>query len=564
MTESSARFRYCPRRPVGSKTVDVIVSAKKPIEIYVEKVMEEIIEKQKSKIVIRGTGQVCGRIAERVAKYALRRLPPNHGFRYKIDIAADSDVAQDTQEFLLEFDPDSGRDVLRSVPKKTAEVPRCRVDVLEWLSSKTIGGQNRRQPRLKVSSGAIKRLGTSPRAGWIFKTDVENSSDFAGLPPVLCNVTSEDSARSSPMAVALVDPKKTVVYGKIIDIDPYCIFDNRFIVHTIEKALHRRERYFANDSIGNSMSYRLFHGEADGIPGLYIDKFVGSPCPAVVMHLSHVGLEGYLFSFIKAIEKVHCTAEPTTALFVRCDSSAGKPAYTELIRPSSLGHDSAGDSRNVIINEDGVLMVVDITNEPDRSALRKLVATTAACASTPFSILDLYSSSGSYGIQLLQSANAKATATCVDQDSELLRLGELSCEENAIRKGKIRFVHGRVAPFLETLPHNSLYNVIVIDPPSIADKTERKSKNAKLHSIETVVKKAAGHLAPRGLLYVTNGDNAGISSGQLAGAVGRALAAAERPRATVIARGFPDYRDHPVPLALHDSGGFCSLTLEVE
>lgn len=44
------------------------------------------------------------------------------------------------------------------------------------------------------------------------------------MPPSLCNVVVVDEANdeplSSPTAVALVDPKKTVVYGKILDLDP--------------------------------------------------------------------------------------------------------------------------------------------------------------------------------------------------------------------------------------------------------------------------------------------------------------------------------------------------------
>ncbi|KAF4702613.1 Lysophosphatidylcholine acyltransferase 2, partial [Perkinsus olseni] len=136
------------------------------------------------------------------------------------------------------------------------------------------------------------------------------------------------------------------------------------------------------------------------------------------------------------------------------------------------------------------------------------------------------------------------------------------CEENGIRKGVVQFVHSSVEQYLQELPDSARYNVIIVDPPSIAEKKERKSKNAKLHSIETVVAKAVPHLASRGLLHVTNGDNVGVSPSQLAGAVARGVAAARRPRAAIVHRGTTDYRDHPVHLSLHDSGGFCSITLE--
>ncbi|KAF4666095.1 Lysophosphatidylcholine acyltransferase 2 [Perkinsus olseni] len=424
------------------------------------------------------------------------------------------------------------------------------------------------RPRLKISTAAAQRLGQSPRAGWIYKSEVENPQELDGLPPVLCNVVvngaDQPSLPDSPTAVALVDPKKTVVYGRIIDLDPYCVFDQRFTIHLLERALQRREMFFANDSAGNSISCRLFHGESDGIPGLYIDKFVGSPCPVIVMRLSNVGLEGSLLSFIKAVEKVHC-AEPSTALFVYSEAGGGKQqAYSELVRPAGLSdvtfdgpHDSpsgeASDNTIVIINENGVLMAVDIKDNPgyllnrrsDRSTLQRLASTMAPSGSS-LSILDLYSYSGSYAIQLLQSLHhSKSKVVCVDKDAEALRLGQLSCEENGIRKGVVQFVHSSVEQHLQELPDSARYNVIVVDPPSIADKAERKSKNAKLHSIETVVAKAVPHLASRGLLHITNGDNVGVSPSQLAGAVARGVAAARRPRATIVHRGTSDYRDHP-------------------
>ncbi|KAF4732532.1 Lysophosphatidylcholine acyltransferase 2 [Perkinsus olseni] len=443
------------------------------------------------------------------------------------------------------------------------------------------------RPRLKISTAAAKRLGQSPRAGWIYKSEVENPQELDGMPPMLCSVVvngaDQPSLPDAPTAVALVDPKKTVVYGRIIDLDPYCVFDQRFTIHLLERALQRREMFFANDSAGNSISCRLFHGESDGIPGLYIDKFVGSPCPVIVMRLSNMGLEGFLLSFIKAVEKVHCT-EPSTALFVYSEAGGGKQqAYSELVRPAGLSdvtfdgpHDSpsgeASDNTIVIINENGVLMAVDIKDNPgyllnrrsDRSTLQRLASTMAPSGSS-LSILDLYSYSGSYAIQLLQSLHhSKSKVVCVDKDAEALRLGQLSCEENGIRKGVVQFVHSSVEQYLQELPDSARYNVIIVDPPSIAEKKERKSKNAKLHSIETVVAKAVPHLASRGLLHVTNGDNVGVSPSQLAGAVARGVAAARRPRAAIVHRGTTDYRDHPVHLSLHDSGGFCSITLEVE
>lgn len=74
-------------------------------------------------VAVRGMGRACGRIAERVAKYALRRLPSGHGFRYTITTSEAADAGVRSQEFVLEFDPEVGKDVLRRVPMEAMSAP---------------------------------------------------------------------------------------------------------------------------------------------------------------------------------------------------------------------------------------------------------------------------------------------------------------------------------------------------------------------------------------------------------------------------------------------------------
>ncbi|KAF4725164.1 hypothetical protein FOZ63_014417, partial [Perkinsus olseni] len=107
--------------PVGYPSSDATVPDR-PIQIYVDKVLEAIVEKQKSKVLIQGMGGACRRIAERVAKYALRRLPSGHGFRYTVETREGDDAAR-PQNFILEFDPEAGTDVLRRAPEDDVDAP---------------------------------------------------------------------------------------------------------------------------------------------------------------------------------------------------------------------------------------------------------------------------------------------------------------------------------------------------------------------------------------------------------------------------------------------------------
>ena len=72
--------------------------------------------------------------------------------------------------------------------------------------------------------------------------------------------------RRRPLGVAMFNPH-CLLAGRLLDRDAARPIDRRFLLRRLERALRLRERLF------DEPYYRLVHAEADGLPGLVVDRF---------------------------------------------------------------------------------------------------------------------------------------------------------------------------------------------------------------------------------------------------------------------------------------------------
>src|SRR5206468_10338242 len=75
-------------------------------------------------------------------------------------------------------------------------------------------------------------------------------------------------ADDTALGVAMFNPH-TLLAARLFDRDAGRPIERRFIARRIERALRLRERLF------ETPYYRLVHAEADGLPGLVVDRFAG-------------------------------------------------------------------------------------------------------------------------------------------------------------------------------------------------------------------------------------------------------------------------------------------------
>src|SRR5256714_10836959 len=99
---------------------------------------------------------------------------------------------------------------------------------------------------------------------WIYSNEIAMDAAAKALPPGALVTLRRSDER--PLGVAMFNPH-TLLAARLLDRDAARPIGKRFLVRHLERALRLRER------IHRVPYYRLIHAEADGLPGLVIDRF---------------------------------------------------------------------------------------------------------------------------------------------------------------------------------------------------------------------------------------------------------------------------------------------------
>ena len=117
-------------------------------------------------------------------------------------------------------------------------------------------------PRLTLLPGQDRRL----RAGhpWVFSNELQMDAAAKALPPgeMVCLFTPD----GRPLALAQFNPH-SLIAARVVTRNKDAAIDAKFIERRLARALRLREKLF------DQPYYRLVHAEADGLPGLVIDRF---------------------------------------------------------------------------------------------------------------------------------------------------------------------------------------------------------------------------------------------------------------------------------------------------
>jgi len=121
-----------------------------------------------------------------------------------------------------------------------------------------------RRPAIALLPGRHKRAeGGHP---WIYSNELRMDTAAKALEPgALVTVRRADE---SPLGVAMFNPH-SLVAARLLDRDASRAIGGRFIARRLDRALRLRDRLF------DQPYYRLVHAEADGLPGLVVDRFAG-------------------------------------------------------------------------------------------------------------------------------------------------------------------------------------------------------------------------------------------------------------------------------------------------
>ncbi|MBM4319819.1 MAG: class I SAM-dependent rRNA methyltransferase [Deltaproteobacteria bacterium] len=300
-----------------------------------------------------------------------------------------------------------------------------------------------------------------------------------------------------------------------------------WIDQRLRLALQRRERW----AEGSEMM-RLVHGEADGLPGLVVDRYGRH----LVLQIHCTGFERRKETLVQALLRL---LQPESIVHLRRSLHRRKEGLGEG-EPELL--QGVGPPRLLTLREGDLLYEVDAGGGPkggfflDQRANRLRLRSYVRPGDR---VLDLFAGSGGFGFAA-QRAGA-AEVTLVDSGAEVLARAQRSAELNGLQtKVERADLFGALPQWAEG-ERREAYDVVVLDPPGLA--RARASLPTARRSYRKI-NEAALRLVRRGGTLLTCSCSQLLGRQDFLGLLGEAARRAGRWATVLEASGAAP--DHPV------------------
>lgn len=297
---------------------------------------------------------------------------------------------------------------------------------------------------LRLKKNHDRRL----RAGhlWIYSNEVDiEATPLRDFAPGQAVAIENDQGKW--LGFGYVNPN-TLLCARILGRDRAFSGDQSLFVHRFKVALSLRERLYP------APYYRLVFGEADGLPGLVVDRYGDH----LVVQMTTAGMEALREPILAALEKVLHPA----SILLRNDGAIreleGLDRYIEVAHGQvpDLLDVYEGDCRFQVSASEGQKTGWFYDQAANRDSLMAFVP--------GMRVLDVCSYAGAWGIR---AAVAGASAvTCVDISHQALAQVQHNAELNAVAD-KVTVQRGDAFSVLRDLKaQGERYDVVVLDPPA--------------------------------------------------------------------------------------------------
>ena len=400
----------------------------------------------------------------------------------------------------------------------------------------TPGDEPVTRPQVKLMPGGHRRAESGHP--WLYSNEVRIDAAAKALPAgTLVTLVRADGR---PFGAAMFNAH-TLIAARLLDRDAARIINKRFFTRRLERALRLREQLYPQPF------YRLVHAEADGLPGLVVDRFGG----VLVVQANTAGMDRLLPLVAEALRDL---LKPE-AVILRNDSPArtleGLPLETEMLLGVIDG--------SVTVEENGVRYRADplagqktgwFFDQRDNRAFIGGIAHGQR-------VLDLYCHSGGFGLAATQHGASMMLG--IDSSAPALALAAAAAADNDIGE-RCEFRRGDVfAEATAIAAKGERFDVVVADPPAFA--RTKRDVPAALRGYRKLVRAAAQLTAPAGFLFVAS-CSYNVGAAEFAESVRRGLA--DAGRGARILRSAGAGPDHPVHPALPESAYLKSLTLALD
>lgn len=391
-------------------------------------------------------------------------------------------------------------------------------------------------PQVRLLPGRHKRVtGGHP---WAYSNELDMTAEAKALPPGSLVVLAAPSGET--VGVAGFNPH-SLIAARLIDRMPKTVIDTDYLAERLRRCLAMREALF------DAPFYRLVHAEADGLPGLVVDRFGD----ALSVQLNAAAMDRLREPLLEALDSVLAPA----VVVLRNDSGIRKLEGLETGVETVRG--DAGQP--VELAEDGVRFLADITGGQktgwfyDQRDNRRFVASLSRGAR----VLDVYGHTGGFAIQ---AANAGAeSVTIVDKSAPALALAQQAADLNGCT-ARCDFVKADAFNEMERLSTaGERYGVVIADPPAFIK--SKKDIKSGIKGYRKMMRLAARLTGPGGYLFVASCSHA-MTAELFDEQIQKTLSDANRTARILRRAGAAP--DHPVHPFLPESAYLKALVLQLD
>ncbi len=369
---------------------------------------------------------------------------------------------------------------------------------------------------------------------WAYDNELVTDRRTKGLSPGTIAVLEDD--KRQPLGVVATN-SQSKIFCRMLDRDPNAQIDQAWFEAKFARALAMRERLF------DAPFYRLIHAEADGLPGVVVDRFGDT----VVVQPNAAWADVLLEPLVAALVAV-------TGVSNVLKNGSGRARGLE-----GLGDDSAvmagvAPDAPVPVVMNGATYMADLTGGQKTGLFfdQRPNHGFAAGLCKDAKVLDVFSHVGGFSLAAL--AGGAAHAIAVDGSSPALELAQAGAEVAGVAD---RFAtrKGDAFDVLTALSEEEAkFDVVICDPPAFAPSKPALEKG--LRAYERVARLAATLVSEGGYLGLCSCSHA-ADLARFRGASVRGIGRAGR-QAQLIHTGFAG-PDHPLMPQLAESGYLKSL-----
>ncbi|MFC6759941.1 RSP_2647 family RNA methyltransferase [Sulfitobacter porphyrae] len=369
---------------------------------------------------------------------------------------------------------------------------------------------------------------------WVYANELVTDRRTRKLDPGTLALL-EDNERQ-PMGLVSVNPNSKII-ARVLDRDPAAVIDQRWFEGHIVRALDLRARMF------DAPFYRLIHAEADGLPGVVIDRF-GDTC---VVQPNAAWAEALLEPLCAALIAV-------TGVTHVLKNAAGRTRALEGLDDVNAVLAGSAPTGPVPVQMNGAIYLADLTGGQKTGIFydQRPNHAFAASLSRGARVLDVFAHVGGFSLAALAAGAQSALA--VDGSAPALELAQGGAEAAGLAD-RFQTRQGDAFDVLTDLrAEGAEFDVVICDPPAFAP--ARPALEAGLRAYERIARLAAPLVAENGILGLCSCSHAADLS-QFRVASVRGIGRAGR-KGVLLHTGFAG-PDHPQLPQLAESGYLKSL-----